>query len=403
MMFAHCTPLFYSLLAEIGNPRDGFLCRTYILQGGTYGAKTWEMLQLSTMFASMTKLKICVAGSTLPHLRSGALDDLETILSSTPELRRIFPDNKRYRNKSTRTFRCINGSKITLDSFDERKATGPKYDIVFFNEVIKIPYEVFDPLHTRAMLTLCDYNSAYKFYIHDMIGQPGVKFGRCNHTHNDAIPQSKHEEIEARRDDVNWYTVYGEGKTGQTEGQIFKYSIVETMPEYAKCVGYGMDFGFARDPTTIIGVWQSDGELYLKELLYGAGILVNDLAAYMKELNLHKVEAPIWGDSAAASTIGELVVRGLPVRSVSKPTIAESISVVQRFKLNVLAGSNNLIHELSAYCWQTSPTGASKPPSYNDHLLDPLRYLVWSELRTPDGTPHKATSVYVAGKKRLTL
>ena len=61
-------------------------------------------------------------------------------------------------------------------------------------------------------------------------------------------------EIERLREtSPSYWTVYGTGEFGMTEGLIFdNFSIIDYIPDEAELMGYGCDFGFTADPSTSV-------------------------------------------------------------------------------------------------------------------------------------------------------
>ncbi len=56
---------------------------------------------------------------------------------------------------------------------------------------------------------------------------------------------------------------------GNLEGVIFEnWNQIDTIPKDAKLVGRGMDFGYTNDPTTMVDVYQWNGEYIFDEVMY---------------------------------------------------------------------------------------------------------------------------------------
>jgi phage terminase large subunit len=191
--------------------------------------------------------------------------------------------------------------------------------------------------------------------------------------------------IEAYKSDERWWKVYGLGQTGTHKGLIYtNWTQCKEIPDNARLVGRGLDFGYSADPTAIVAVYMMNGELYLDEELYESG-LTNDRIAKA----LVGKSGYIVADSAEPKSIDEL--RNYGVRniepSVKGPdSVRNGIQVVEQYRLNVTQRSLNLIRELRNYKWaEDKVTGELKnEPAKNehfDHALDALRYLVSSKLQ----------------------
>lgn len=140
-------------------------------------------------------------------------------------------------------------------------------------------------------------------------------------------------------------------------------------------VGFGQDFGFSIDPTTLVKVSidKKQKRIYAKEYLYKAGLTTSQIAEENKRYCQNKL---IIADSAEPRLIAELKMSGCNIKPIEKPKITDSIALLQDYELIIDADSTNLIKELNNYSWHDKK---SKVPidAYN-HLIDSLRYIVWN-------------------------
>ena len=154
------------------------------------------------------------------------------------------------------------------------------------------------------------------------------------------------------------------------------------MPETYKKRWIGLDFGFTNDPTGIIDVMLSNGELWLDEVEYKSGMLNIDIYNCIKENNLQYFE--IIADSAEPKSIAELKSYQLKVEGAIKgsDSIKAGIQILQGYKLNVTRRSKNLKTELLAYKWREDKNGnmLNEPIDKFNHLLDPLRCVALNKL-----------------------
>ncbi len=71
------------------------------------------------------------------------------------------------------------------------------------------------------------------------------------------------------------------------EGAIFKrFEIVDSIPDYAKKRGVGLDFGYSNDPSAAIECALIDNDLYLDELFYRTRMLSGDISDSLKPFRL---------------------------------------------------------------------------------------------------------------------
>ena len=140
-------------------------------------------------------------------------------------------------------------------------------------------------------------------------------------------------------------------------------------------VGFGQDFGFSIDPTTLVKVSIDKKKklIYAKEYLYKSGLTTSQIAEENKRYCQNKL---IIADSAEPRLIAELKMSGCNIKPIEKPKITDSIALLQDYELIIDSDSTNLIKELNNYSWHDKK---SKVPidAYN-HLIDSLRYIVWN-------------------------
>jgi phage terminase large subunit len=213
---------------------------------------------------------------------------------------------------------------------------------------------------------------------------------------NEALDESIIKEIEKAKDKAatsdywaNWWKVYGLGEVGTLQGVVYEdWKQCDTIPEDAKLVSHGMDFGFTNDPTTLIAVYKSDGKLWVRELLYRTNMTNNDIGNYLKSLNFNRNE--LICDSAEPKSIEELRLQGFNVHPAIKgaDSIKIGIDILKRYDLMITKDSTNLIKELRGYTWDKDNTGkyTGKPIDTFNHALDALRYVALNKLNNrPSG------------------
>ena len=167
------------------------------------------------------------------------------------------------------------------------------------------------------------------------------------------------------------------------EGVIFTNWEIKDFNENGDHYGIGLDFGFSKDPTggTLISIDTKRKEIYLKEIIYEAGLVTSDIA---QRLLKHGSKTLTIGDSAEPRLLHELKHNyGLNIKPSIKGqgSINLGIALLQEYKLYVHGGSSNLITELNNYRWKEGKEVAVD--DYN-HLLDSIRYFVSYHLSSPN-------------------
>ncbi len=359
-----------------------------INQGGTSSGKTYSILQcLFSIAISQSNKVITVVGQDIPNLKRGALRDAQYIANDSEILKSLI---KSY-HATDRIFYFKSGSYIEFVSYDNAQdAKGGRRDYLYINECNGIQWEIFVELammgRTRIR-TFLDYNPNAQFWVHEkVIGQPGSELIISDHRHNPFLEQKQRDKIEALKDiDLDLWKVYARGMTGKIEGLVFRnWKLCDKIPEGAKFIGAGLDFGFTNDPSTLIEVYQQNGELWIDELIYQTGLTNNDLSRQFNELALPKRRGII-ADSAEPKSIKELQDMGWSVEAAQKgpDSINISIGMIKNYAINITKRSTNLRKEFMNYKWRVDRnTGnpMNEPIDYFNHAIDAFRYVILNRL-----------------------
>ena len=354
--------------------------RIKIIQGGTSAGKTYGILPILIHKAADTpNTEISVVAESIPHLRRGALRDFLKIMKS---INRYFDD--RY-NKSHLRYDFSNGSFIEFFSADDpSKLRGARRDILYINECNNVTFDAYNELSIRTKSEVyLDFNPANEFWVHNELKhESDADFIILTYKDNEGLDEGIVQQIEKNRLKAktsaywaNWWRVYGEGKIGQLQGAVFtNYKIIDKIPEDARLIGIGLDFGYSNDPTAIIEVYKHNEKRILHELRYQTGLLNSDIA------NVLPVNVMIVADSAEPKSIEEIRrhKNGVLIKGATKgrDSINYGIDVMQREDYLVTKNSTNLIKELRSYCWDTDKTGKrlNKPIDHFNHAIDAVRY-----------------------------
>jgi len=352
--------------------------RIKIIQGGTSAGKTFGILPILIDKATRTpNLEISVVSESIPHLRRGALKDFVKILKWTNR----YSDEQF--NKSLLTYQFRNGSFIEFFSADDAsKLRGARRDILYINECNNVTFEAYNELSIRTKREVyLDYNPANEFWVHkELKDEPDTDFIILTYKDNEALDESIVTQIEKNRDKAqtssywaNWWRVYGLGEIGSLEGVVFNnWKEIDFLPEDAKLIGVGLDFGYTNDPTAAIGIYNWNDKRIVNEIIYRTGMLNSDIAKILPS------GVVIYADSAEPKSIEEIKRYGKTIKGVTKgkDSINFGIDVMQRQDYLVTKQSTNLIKELRSYCWDTDKQGArmNKPIDHFNHAIDALRY-----------------------------
>jgi phage terminase large subunit len=299
----------------------------------------------------------------------------------------LMTDNYRdsYFNKSSLKYTFSNNSYIEFFSVDQPdKLRGARRDILFINECNNIDFESYQQLSVRTKKFIyLDYNPTNEFWVHtELKNDIDSDFVVLTYKDNEALDPAIVREIEKAREKAqtssywaNWWNVYGLGQLGSLEGVVFpNWEQIDTIPQEAKFLGCGLDFGYSNDPTAMIGIYEYNGKIIADEMIYSTSLLNSDIIRLMKQ----DKRLPIWADSAEPKSIEEIRRAGFNIKPVVKgaDSINFGISVLQEKDLLVTKHSTNLIKELRNYSWDTDKTGKrlNRPIDDYNHAIDAMRY-----------------------------
>ena len=254
--------------------------RVKVIRGGTSAGKTFGIIPILIDKAIREPgLEISIVSESIPHLRRGALKDFLKIMMAT----------KRYRdiqfNKSTLKYTFQNGSYIEFFSVDQPdKLRGARRTILYVNECNNVDFDSYYQLAIRTSGDIwLDYNPTSLFWVDkEVLTTNDVDFITLTYLDNEALPESIIKEIESAKEKAkhssyweNWWKVYGLGQTGSLEGVCIKDWKEIDLPNEARILCYGMDFGYSNDPTSLVAMYKYNDSYIFDEVIYKKGLLNN--------------------------------------------------------------------------------------------------------------------------------
>lgn len=354
-----------------------------ILQGGTRSSKSYSALQWILVHCLMeNNIVVSVVRKSFPSMRVSILRDFIGIMKDLG----IWDEGNW--NATEHLYQFDGDSIIEFMSIDNaEKRKGTQRDYLFVDEANELSREDWFQLFIRTRIkSIIAYNPSFgtnNYIFNEIHTHPESNLFISTYRDNPFLEQSIVEEIE-RLKYINpeYYKVYGLGLPGNNMGTIFSINVIDTIPEEAELVAYGMDYGWSIDPTTFVGVWKLDSNLYFDELLYKTGMVTGDIITYLKGLSIGRTQ--IYGDGAEGRLIEEIYRAGFNIKKAQKPagSIKFGIDLMQNYRLHCTKRSHNMIREFNEYVWTVDKNGNFEniPVDYANHTIDAIRYVVMERL-----------------------
>ncbi|WP_165022088.1 PBSX family phage terminase large subunit [Dysgonomonas sp. ZJ279] len=356
--------------------------RYIVNKGSTRSSKTYSVLQLLVFIAdySAKPLVISIVSESMPHLKKGCIRDFKEILSAKGYW------NENDWNATDKIYKMRNSIIEFFSADNPSKVHGPSRNILYVNECINIDFETYRQLAIRTTETIfLDCNPYFEFWLDEkVLTQDTSTLIHSTYRDNQFLTDAQIKEIESNRNDRDWWQVYGEGLTGSLRGAVIhNWDIVSALPSTYKKRWLGIDFGFTNDPTAIVDIRLSDGELWIDELLYERGYDNMMIADFLNRQNIPR-DTPIIADSAEPKSIREIASRGWRIEPAQKgkDSINTGISILNRYTKHITGRSTNIINEYRNYRWQTDEFGNARniPIDRYNHSIDAQRYVCLNKL-----------------------
>jgi phage terminase large subunit len=360
--------------------------RIKVVRGGTSASKTYSILPILAAHAAKNAGKeVSIVSESIPHLRRGCIKDFIKILIETGRY-------KDYQwNRSHLKYTFDNGSYIEFFSADQPdRLRGARRTDLYINECNNVTFDAYHQLAIRTSGQIwLDYNPVSPFWVdRELIKHENVDFIQLTYKDNEALSETIVREIESAEQKAkdssywaNWWQVYGLGNIGSLEGVCIPDWQEIELPEEARILCYGMDFGYSNDPSTLVALYKYNDAFIFDEIIYQKGLLNSDISDLLKT---HNIEEWIYADSAEPKSIAEIDSYGHKILPVSKgrDSIIHGLNLINQNKIYVTKRSRNLINELRNYIWMKDKEGntLNKPVSAFDHCIDAARYALTSHL-----------------------
>lgn len=178
----------------------------------------------------------------------------------------------------------------------------------------------------------------------------------------------------------NYYWQVIEGLApDEVRGKIYTgWQQIDVIPQEARLVKFGVDFGWFPDPACAVAVYYWNGSYIIDELAYGNYLTNEFLAGKIKEVG----KATTIADSAEPKSIAEMNKYGISVVGCEKgkDSVSFRIKATAQKKIYVTKRSPNVWESYENFAWAEDKDGNPKnePDHTWSHAMDAVSYPVGS-------------------------
>lgn len=353
--------------------------RIRAVAGGTSASKTISILIwiIDYCQTKQSRDKLCtITSESYPHLLKGAMLDFQNIMKD----RGYWKDELWHDTKHQYTFET--GNILEFATFDTYgKAHGSRRDILFVNEGNNMHYNIVDQLMVRTReIVWIDWNPTNEFWFYTQMQglRNDIDFITLTYKDNEALDKATVDEIETHKNNKAWWQVYGLGQLGVVEGRVYKdWTIIPGVPEEARLVRRGLDFGYTNDPTVIVDIYRYNEGFVIDEIIYQKGLSNRTIA----DILLNREPVLTVADSAEPKSIDEIANYGVKIIGAVKGqgSVYQGIQFVQDQKIYLTETSTKTLKAYRNYLFSTDKEGkVTNDPDDTIHewsnSMDAVRY-----------------------------
>jgi len=361
--------------------------RYYVYYGGRGSAKSHSIARYLIVQALRSPIKILCTR----ELQSSIMESVHSLLSGVVYRYKLEP----YFQIKLHELMCINGSQFIFKGLAhniEAVKSTEGIDICWIEEADKVSQASWDILkptirkpHSKLIISFNPTHEDDPVYQEFIVKQqPLSVVKKVNWNDNPYFPLVLKNEMEhMRKTDYEKYLHVWEGELRTvSDAQVFKgkYSVEEFSSEGIEAFYHGMDFGFAKDPSTVIRCFIRNRNLYIDKEAYAHHVEIDDLGKLIKKVIAGK-HYKIFADCARPETISYLKNQGWNIQGADKwnGSIEDGVEFIRGAfdKVIIHPTCKHTIEEFKRYSFKIDKHTTEILPviidDYN-HIIDSIRY-----------------------------
>ena len=300
-----------------------------------------------------------------------------------------------------RSIRNVMGSEFTFAGLNEETISGLKSmnspDIVWIEEASSITqntWEKLDPTiraeNSEIWMTLnreMDKDPISRMFIVAADPPHNAIVIEMEYWHNPWFPEVlRTQMLTSKATDFEAYLHIWEGNPiSHSQASVFKGKFVSrsfTPDTDLWSPLFGLDYGFAQDPTALIKCWVNEDRLYVEHEIYEVGLETDYMPDAFKEIP-GATDHTIYADSARPETTSFLRRHGFPrVRSVEKwsGSVMDGVERLRAFnRIIIHPRCLHTLEEFQSYSYKVDKNTNLVLPQLIDkdnHAIDAIRYAI---------------------------
>ncbi|HDV7262227.1 TPA: PBSX family phage terminase large subunit [Mannheimia haemolytica] len=365
--------------------------------GGRGSGKTRAFAKMSAVSAYKRAMQgesgvILCGREFMNSLEESSLEEVKQAIKSEPFLANFFDVGEKYvRTKDGRISYVFSGLRHNLDSIKSKA----RILIAWIDEA----ETVSETAWRKLIPTVRENNSEiWVTWNPENRGSATDTRFRQNPPENSCIIEMSYQDnpwfpdvLEQERlndkqrlDDATYRWIWEGAYLEASEAQIFrgKYQEMEFVPNpdfdgpY-----YGLDFGFAQDPTAAVKCWVFNGDLYIEFEAGKVGLELDDTADFIAKGVPQIADHVVRADSARPESISYLKRHGLPrIIGVDKwkGSVEDGIEHIKSYgKVFIHPRCQQTLNEFRLYSYKTDRLSGDVLPvviDVHNHFIDAIRY-----------------------------
>ncbi|QLB45316.1 PBSX family phage terminase large subunit [Mannheimia pernigra] len=385
--------------------------------GGRGSGKTRAFAKMSAVSAYKRALQgesgvILCGREFMNSLEESSLEEVKQAIKSEPFLANFFDVGEKYvRTKDGRISYVFSGLRHNLDSIKSKA----RILIAWIDEAETVSETAWRKLiptvredNSEIWVTWNPENRGSATDTRFRLNPPENScIVEMNYQDNPWFPEVLEQERlndRARLDDATYRWIWEGDYSEASEAQIFRDKFQELdfkpNPDFNGPY-YGLDFGFANDPTACVKCWVFNNDLYIEREAGKVRLELDETATYLTSTLPDLSNYTIRADSARPESISYLKRHGLPyIQPVPKwkGSVEDGIEHIKSYrKVYIHPGCSEVLKEFRLYSYKTDRLSGDVLPVIIDahnHYIDAIRYSLNPLIQARGEAKQRALKVY---------